>query len=40
MGLGLAIAKAIVNGYGGTIQVRNLAEGGAEFEVEFPLQFS
>ena len=40
MGLGLAIAKAIVNGYGGTIQVRNLAEGGAEFEVEFPGQFS
>lgn len=36
MGLGLAIAKAIVTGYGGTIHVSNRAEGGAKFEVEFP----
>lgn len=36
MGLGLAIAKAIVTGYGGTIVARNRQGGGAEFEVELP----
>ena len=37
MGLGLAIAKAIVTGYGGTIEARNRPGGGAEFVVELPL---
>jgi len=32
-GLGLAIARAIVDGYGGTISARNSAEGGAIFEI-------
>lgn len=32
-GLGLPIAKAIVEGYGGTIEVVNPAEGGTRFEV-------
>jgi two-component system sensor histidine kinase ChvG len=35
-GLGLAIAKTIVQGYGGTIAARNSAEGGACFEVRLP----
>jgi two-component system sensor histidine kinase ChvG len=37
MGLGLAIAKAIVTGYGGTIAAKNRPGGGAEFVVELPL---
>ena len=37
MGLGLAIAKAVVTGYGGEISARNRPEGGAEFEVALPL---
>jgi two-component system sensor histidine kinase ChvG len=32
-GLGLAIARAIVDGYGGSISARNSPEGGAIFEV-------
>lgn len=36
VGLGLAIAKTIVNGYGGTISARNRHGGGAEFEVRLP----
>jgi two-component system sensor histidine kinase ChvG len=32
-GLGLAIARTIVEGYGGSIQARNRAGGGAQFEV-------
>jgi two-component system sensor histidine kinase ChvG len=32
-GLGLAIARAIVDGYGGAISARNAAEGGAIFEI-------
>jgi two-component system sensor histidine kinase ChvG len=36
-GLGLAIAKAIVEGYGGTIQARNRPGGGAVFEIRLPL---
>ena len=35
-GLGLAIARTIVQGYGGTIAARNRAEGGACFEVRLP----
>ena len=37
MGLGLAIAKAIVTGYGGEIAVRNRPGGGAAFSVSLPL---
>jgi two-component system sensor histidine kinase MprB len=35
-GLGLAIAKQAVEAHGGHIEVRNAAEGGAEFVVWFP----
>jgi two-component system sensor histidine kinase ChvG len=36
-GLGLPIAKAIVEGYGGTIEAANGAQGGARFLVRLPL---
>jgi two-component system sensor histidine kinase ChvG len=36
-GLGLAIARAIVEGYGGVIQAGNRDGGGAVFEVRLPL---
>ncbi len=36
-GLGLAIAKAIVEGYGGSIRARNRDGGGATIEVRLPL---
>jgi two-component system, OmpR family, sensor histidine kinase ChvG len=36
-GLGLAIAKAIVDGYGGVIRAANRDDGGATFEVCLPL---
>jgi two-component system, OmpR family, sensor histidine kinase ChvG len=36
-GLGLAIAKAVVDGYGGRITASNRVEGGARFEVRLPL---
>jgi two-component system sensor histidine kinase ChvG len=32
-GLGLAIARAIIDGYGGSISARNSAQGGAIFEI-------
>jgi signal transduction histidine kinase len=35
-GLGLAIARAIVEGYGGSVTVANRPEGGAEFEIRLP----
>ena len=37
LGLGLAIARQVVVGYGGTIRARNRDGGGALFEVELPL---
>ena len=37
MGLGLAIAKAVVTGYGGTIAARNRPGGGAEISVSLPV---
>jgi two-component system, OmpR family, sensor histidine kinase ChvG len=35
-GLGLAVCRAIVEGYGGTITARNRPDGGAKFEIVFP----
>ena len=32
-GLGLAIARAIIDGYGGSISARNSPRGGAVFEI-------
>jgi signal transduction histidine kinase len=37
-GLGLAISRALVDAYGGRIEARNRAEGGAEFLVELPAE--
>jgi two-component system sensor histidine kinase ChvG len=36
VGLGLAIARQIVESYGGTITARNLSPSGASFEVRLP----
>lgn len=36
LGLGLAIAKRVVEGHGGTITAGNRADGGATFEVRLP----
>jgi signal transduction histidine kinase len=36
MGLGLPIARAVVEGHGGRITARNRPGGGAEFEVRLP----
>jgi signal transduction histidine kinase len=37
-GLGLSISKALVDAYGGHIEARNRAEGGAEILVELPAE--
>jgi signal transduction histidine kinase len=36
-GLGLAICKAVVTAYGGTIEASNLPEEGAEFRINLPI---
>ncbi len=36
-GLGLAICKAVVGAYGGTIEAANLPDRGAEFRVNLPV---
>lgn len=36
MGLGLSISYGLIQSFGGTIQGRNLAQGGAEFVIELP----
>lgn len=36
LGLGLAIARQIVQSYGGTIEARNRDGGGAVFEISLP----
>ena len=38
-GLGLAIAAAIAEGYGGAIKASNLEAGGAMFEVRLPERY-
>jgi two-component system sensor histidine kinase ChvG len=40
MGLGLSIARAIVDGYGGSITANNRDGGGAEFVVRLPVQLT
>ena len=35
-GLGLAIATAIARAHGGTLEIRNVAEGGAAVTMRFP----
>jgi signal transduction histidine kinase len=37
MGLGLYVARQIVEAHGGTIAARNLPRGGASFAVRLPL---
>lgn len=38
LGLGLALAKSIISAHEGTIQARNLPEGGPEFEIRIPVK--
>lgn len=37
MGMGLSICHTIMESHGGSIQVRNRAEGGAAFSINIPL---
>lgn len=37
-GLGLSVAYGVIENHGGKISARNLAEGGARFTIELPLQ--
>jgi signal transduction histidine kinase len=38
-GVGLLIAQAIVETYGGKLEAQNLPQGGAEFLIRLPLHF-
>ena len=37
LGLGLSIARRLVEAHGGTITARNRADGGARFSIRLPL---
>ena len=37
MGLGLAVVRSIIENHQGSISVTNSPDGGAQFEIQFPL---